>query len=242
MVTIETNAPTYERPRTEASPQARAELQHEVWAHWPVNWSAVWVGALAALATATILGLCGIALGLQTVGNRLVDLKTLSLPTMALSVFGSFLAFVIGGWVAAKIAGILRAEPAMLHGAIVWLVAVPLLAVLATIGAGSYAGGWYSGLAPQPPWALAGLDAPVVETHTFTPVDGQVIPTQAVTPEEMARQRAYEAARAARNSALCAATALLLGLMGSVIGGWMGSDEPMTFGRRDHKYSATFST
>ena len=37
------------------------------------------------------------------------------------------------------------------------------------------------------------------------------------------------AALAARNAALAAVTALLLGLMGGVIGGWMGSGEPMTF-------------
>jgi anti-sigma factor RsiW len=32
-----------------------------------------------------------------------------------------------------------------------------------------------------------------------------------------------------RNSALVAVTALLLGLLGSVIGGWMASGEPMNF-------------
>jgi len=33
----------------------------------------------------------------------------------------------------------------------------------------------------------------------------------------------------ARNGALGALTALLLGLVGSVVGGWMASGEPMTF-------------
>jgi anti-sigma factor RsiW len=36
-------------------------------------------------------------------------------------------------------------------------------------------------------------------------------------------------AAAARNSALAAVAALLLGLIGGVIGGWMASGEPMTF-------------
>jgi len=40
--------------------------------------------------------------------------------------------------------------------------------------------------------------------------------------------------RAVRNAALGAVTALLLGLVGSVIGGWMASGEPMTFGH--HRY------
>jgi len=33
----------------------------------------------------------------------------------------------------------------------------------------------------------------------------------------------------ARNAALAAVTALLLGLISGVVGGWMGSGEPMTF-------------
>jgi len=36
-------------------------------------------------------------------------------------------------------------------------------------------------------------------------------------------------AEATRNNALATAVALLLGLVGSVIGGWMASGEPMTF-------------
>ncbi len=38
-----------------------------------------------------------------------------------------------------------------------------------------------------------------------------------------------QAAIIARNSALGALTALLLGLVGSVIGGWIAPGEPMTF-------------
>jgi hypothetical protein len=90
----------------------------------------------------------------------------------------------------------------MLHGAIVWLVAVPILMVLASMGAVSYLGGWYGGLAGLPPAAAAQAYA---------------------TAQDPA------AGLAARNAALAAVTALLLGLMGGVVGGWMGSGEPMTF-------------
>ena len=43
------------------------------------------------------------------------------------------------------------------------------------------------------------------------------------------RQWQEETPRALRNSALGGVTALLLGLMGSVIGGWLASGEPMNF-------------
>jgi hypothetical protein len=122
---------------------------------------------------------------------------------------------VVGGWVAGKITGILRSEPAMLHGAIVWLVTVPLLLAFAAMGASSYFGGWYGGLAGQAVWAPP---PSVPGLATTPPLD----PAARAAAEK-------EAARVARNSALGAVTALLLGLVGSVIGGWMASGEPMTF-------------
>ena len=77
----------------------------------------------------------------------------MSFLALVFSVFGSFLAFALGGWVAAKVAGVRRSETAMLHGAIAWLVAVPILVVLASMGAAPYFGGWYGGLAGLPPAA-----------------------------------------------------------------------------------------
>ena len=72
---------------------------------------------------------------------------------------GAFMSFVVGGWVAGKIAGVRRAETASLHGAIVWVVAVPMLLLLVALGAGSYFGSWYGGLAGSPSWVNQ-LDAP----------------------------------------------------------------------------------
>jgi len=123
--------------------------------------------------------------------------------TLAFSVFGAFLAFAVGGWVAAKVAGARRSETAMLHGAVAWLVAVPILVVLASLGAAPYFGGWYGGLAGLPPAAAAQQAVAITQDPAM--------------------------AMAARNTALAALTALLLGLMGGVVGGWMGSGEPMTF-------------
>ena len=129
MATAQVNGPNVETKRREVV----AEVEYENWVHWPVRWSAVWVGALAAVAAVLLFGLIGIALGAHVLDpeHRVVDLKKIGLFTLAFSIFAAFLSFVIGGWVAGKIAGILRSEPAMLHGAIVWLVAIPVLLVLA---------------------------------------------------------------------------------------------------------------
>ncbi|MGH7368833.1 MAG: hypothetical protein ACREKQ_02300 [Candidatus Rokuibacteriota bacterium] len=169
---------------------------------WPVSWSAVWVGTLSAMTLALIFGLVAVAIGAHRVGQPFGTWREVGFLALVFSVFGAFLAFALGGWTAAKVAGARRAETAMLHGAIAWLVAVPLLMVLASMGAVTYFGGWYGGLAGMPPAAAA---------------------------QAFAASQDPAAAMAARNAALAAVTALLLGLMGGVIGGWMGSGEPMTF-------------
>jgi len=166
---------------------------------WPVYWSAIWVGALAALAVALLFGLIGIAVGAHQVGKKVVNVHQLNLAGLIFSIFGAFFSFVVGGWVAATIAGLRRAEAAALQGTIVWLVALPLFLMLAAFGAGSFFGGWYGGLAGTPIWA----------TSSMVGAD----PTAVLV---------------ARNSALGAVTALLIGLMGSLLGGWMASGEPMS--------------
>jgi hypothetical protein len=109
----------------------------------------VWVGALAALAVSLIIGLIGYAVGAHEVASpRPTDAGKLRMIAVAFNIAGAFFAFVIGGWVTAQVAGIQRAEPAMLHGAIVWLVGVAMIVALAGMGAASYFGTWYGGLAP----------------------------------------------------------------------------------------------
>jgi hypothetical protein len=171
----------------------------EVRAAWPLSWSAVWIGTLAAIVLALIFGLVGIAVGAHRVGQPLGAWHDMSFLALAWSVFGAFISFVVGGWAAAKVGGFRRSETAMLHGAIAWLIAVPIVVAMASLGAAAYLGTWYSGLAGTPAWAAA-----------------------AATQDP-------NAALAARNAALAAVTALLLGLVGGVVGGWMGSGEPMTF-------------
>jgi hypothetical protein len=209
-----------------------AEAQHERWAHCHVNWTAVWIGALATFSMVLLFGLVGIALGAHLLGpeHRVVDVKNLGLWTLIFSVCSAFFASVIGGWVAAKIAGILHSEPAMLHGAFAWLLAVPMLVVCAGLGASSLFGGWYSGLGPN------------LSTNPSTPFVHPDPLGASATSDEIATYKTQQAEysrnikqwhedtpKVTRNSALGAITALLLALLGSVIGGWMASGEPMNF-------------
>src|SRR5881409_2040017 len=151
------------------------------WRPWPVVWSAVIVGALSALAVGLVIGLIGFAVGAHEV-SKAATWKNVRLITLIFNIGGAFFAFVVGGWVAARIAGFRRAEPAILHGAIAWLVTLPMLMLLAATGTLANYGGWLG--------SLSGFHATL--------------------------------------------TGVLVGLMGSVIGGWMGSGEPMmlTYYRR----------
>jgi hypothetical protein len=89
-------------------------------------------------------------------------------------------------------------------------VALPLFLVLAALGAASFFGTWYGGLAGTPVWA----------TSSAVGADPN-------------------AAAVARNSAIGAVTALLVGLVGSCIGGWWASGEPMSLTYRRAKQEVT---
>lgn len=168
------------------------------WRPWLV-WSAVWVGALSALAVGLIIGLIGFAIGAhQLTAPRAATFHNVRLVTTIFNVAGAFFAFVVGGWVAARFVNARRAEAAILHGVVAWLVTIPAMLLLSAAGAGVMFGGWYGGLVAGPAW---------VAIPPMTP----------------------ELAAAVRNGAVTALLALLLGLIGSVLGGWLASGEPMTW-------------
>lgn len=219
-------------PETRYESENLAETRHERWAHCHVNWTAVWIGALSTFCVIVLLGLVGVALGANFLKteDRLVDLHKLGIAALIFSVCVAFFSGVAGGWVATRIAGILHAEPGMLHGSFVWLLAVPLLVLSSALGASSLLGGWYSGLTPN------------AASTTNTPFFRPTAPGASASTEEIAAYRTQEAdynrnvqkwhddtPKVIRNSALVTFIALLLGLIGCVLGGWIGTGEPMNF-------------
>jgi hypothetical protein len=172
------------------------------WTAWPVYWGPVVLGAMTAIVATVLFGLIGTAIGAHKAGTegRITTWSGVGFAGLVYAVISSFFSFVVGAWVAVRVAGIRRSEPAVLHGALIWVAAVFVMFVVAGMS-GAIWSGWYTSLAP----------APAVPAVPGSPVDPSV-------------------AIAARNGALAAAAALLMGLMGSVIGGWIASGEPMTVG------------
>src|SRR5437870_12904840 len=95
-----------------------AAVRQETWAAWPVFWSAVWAGALASVVAVILFGLAGTAFGAYKAGaaGRITSFSGIGLAALAYAVFGSFLSFVIGGWIACRVSRIRRVEPGMLPG------------------------------------------------------------------------------------------------------------------------------
>jgi hypothetical protein len=115
----------------------------------------------------------------------------------------------------------------MLHGAFAWLIVVPMLVVCAALGASSLLGGWYGGLGANS--ATTPFMQPEPLYASATPAEIAAFNQQRAEYSRNVRQWHEDTPKATRNSALVAITALLLGLLGSVIGGWLASGEPMHF-------------
>jgi len=178
--------------------------------------------------------LIGVAVGAHVMDpeHRWVDIRKLSIGALIFSVCGAFFSFAIGGWVTGKIAGLFYSETAMLHGAISWLVSVPFLVGFVAVGAGSYFGGWYAGLGGTPSWAAASalpFERPDPLGVNFSSEEVAKFREEMAAYHARFQQWKADTPKVTRNAALGAVTALLLGLVGSVIGGWIASGEPMTF-------------
>ena len=198
---------TAEPPRYERTYAERHEAPVEAPAAWPVRWHAIWVGGLVALTAAAVLGLVASAIGDADASAHLTSWATFTHGALIYSIFSSLLAFFLGGFIAAKVAGVTRFEPAILHGALTWLVVFPVLLLLGAVGAGHFFGNFATGLIGPPAWIV-----PAAGNVTVDPV----------------------AAYATKNIATAALFTILLGLLGGMLGGWLASDEVHIGRRRGH--------
>jgi hypothetical protein len=185
--------------RVERAPARDAYGWDASWTGWHLSWSSVVVGALAGLVAAVLFSLIALAVGAhKAVDDRILKWSDLGLATIIFSVIGAFFASVIGAWVAAKMSGARRAEPAILHGVAAWLVTMGIVLLFAALSGANTLGGGY----------LGGLTPPGAPAPNAAPVD----PNTGI---------------AIRNAAVGSILGILIGLMGAVIGGWFASGEPM---------------
>lgn len=104
-----------------------------------VSWGAIFAGTAIAMAAMVFFTTLGIGIGAASV-DPLYDQNPLSGITTGTAIYivvTQMISLAIGGYVAARLAGIPRTPSALIHGAAVWAVSTLALAYLASVGAGA---------------------------------------------------------------------------------------------------------
>lgn len=104
-----------------------------------VRWGAVWAGLVTAVATFLLLTTAAVAIGAVAVDSG-ADPEAGSMASGIASAVIALLAFLAGGFVAARTAGVVGRGYGALNGFLVWGLGVVLILALAAMGLGSLFG------------------------------------------------------------------------------------------------------
>jgi hypothetical protein len=99
-----------------------------------VRWSAIIAGLVTAIATMVLLGVLGAAIGL-TAYDQGESGRAYGVAAGLWGIITAILAFFVGGYIAARTAGIFGRDNAILNGTMVWATTIPLSLWVLTGGA-----------------------------------------------------------------------------------------------------------
>ncbi len=199
-----------------------------------VRWGPIIAGLFAALSTLAVLSVLGIALGASafTPGDRA---GSFGIGAGIWGAISALLAFVVGGYTAARTAAPATRNGGLLNGTMVWVVAIPLLLYALSSGIGSILGtaGRVAGTAAQVAAPAAGQAAnqaannPAVQATAqagaATAIAGVQQTAEAVRNAVADPANQEAAASAIKKGAWGALGTLLLSLAASAGGGLAGS-------------------
>ena len=196
-----------------------------------VRWGPIVAGLCTALTSLLILSLLGLAFGLTVVnagtaaaqGGAPEGLGRNSAIWGALS---GLIAFFLGGWVSGRSAAVFGRGWGALNGALVFLVAVPVILWLASMGLGTVLGtlGTFAG--------SLNADPGTAQQAAQGATDQARQAAQNVQPLDVAR-----AAETARNTAWGTLLGMALGLGASALGGMLGTRRELEVNRRTGRVS-----
>jgi len=174
-----------------------------------VRWGPIWAGLLAAFFTLLVLSLLGLAIGASTVNAGQAAQGTANQNAGQYSAIwagiSAILAFLVGGYIAGRTAAVHERGWAALNGALVFLLALPILLWLASQGLGALIGN-ASNIA-------GGLGINL----------GQIGATATGAAKSITPAQAQQAADTARNTAWGTLIGLLLGCGAAALGGTLGT-------------------
>lgn len=201
-----TNAVPYERDVSTTTVQNAPQRTPQV-VYTPedkVRWGPIWAGLFTALFVLLVLWLFGVAIGLTVANTSAVASGGLNPNAGQYSALwggiSGIIAFLIGGYVAGRAAAVHTRGWAALNGALVFLLALPFILWLATLGLTTLignAGAIANGL---------GINLSALGGTVHNPTPGQ----------------ATQAASAVKNAAWGALIGLAVGLVASALGGLLG--------------------
>jgi hypothetical protein len=179
-----------------------------------VRWAAVLTGLVVALMTLAILSVLGLAIGLTTATPGNIS-GALGLGAGVWSAISVLIAFLIGGWAAARTAAAAGRANGALNGAMVWIATVPLVIFLLGSGIATLAVVAGSTLATS---------AQVAAPLTGQPANGLPLEAAAqATIGQNAPANAPDIISAGSIAAWGTLLALLLGLVAATLGGLIGA-------------------
>ncbi len=190
-----------------------------------VRWGPIWAGVLTALTALLLLSLLGLAVGLTAVDAEAAARQgglplSMGLGAAIWGAISAILAFLLGGFVAGWTAAIFNRRWGALNGALVFLLAIPLILFLAGQGLGGILGtlGNYA--------SALNVDLSQVRNAAEGAANQAGQAAQDVQPAEAGR-----VAENARNGAWGTLLGLLLGLGASALGGALGARRKLDVNR-----------
>jgi hypothetical protein len=177
-----------------------------------VRWASIFAGLVIALSVLVLQSVLGLAIGLTTyeAGDQLGNF---GIGAGVWGAISTIVAFVLGGWVAARTAAVHGRGNAILNGGMVWAVAIPLILYLLGSGVGSL----MNMATDVAATSAAALAEEVTATDASAAAESVQAQAQQIDPTTV-----ENVAQDAGNAAWGTLIGLLLGLVAAVGGGLMG--------------------
>jgi hypothetical protein len=168
-------------PHSTASVDSTVEIRPGV--HRRVSWAAVFAGVVLALAIQLLLSMLGLGIGMTTIDPAagqagMPQASSFSIGAGLWWTISYMIALGIGGYVAARLAGVVIRGDGLIHGLLTWAFALLISAYLVTTTVGSVMGGAMS--------ALGSVTSGVAQT--VKEAAPEVARASGVSPEDLRRQ------------------------------------------------------
>jgi hypothetical protein len=195
-------------------------VEHDVDLGPRISWSAVFAGALVAIAIGAMLSLLGVALGasaLDPYDMSRGDAKGVAAGAGIWLAISSAIGLFVGAWLAARAHGEWNIRAGGFHSLAVWAVAFVFALVIAGFSGTGFVGALVRGAA-APPAAMA---TEGMESSLMAPSGTSNAAPLAPTGEDAAMMD--RARKATAGAAGWAFLNMLLGLLAALAGGWVAA-------------------